>query len=106
MKRKVKAQKPRPAQPPGEKPVQAPSEKPAPSQGQERPSRYLALALWFALVTGFWELGFLAVRVNLHGHVLSGASNPHLPWLTLLAEFIVFGTIGLALFLISWWRPR
>jgi arylsulfatase A-like enzyme len=66
----------------------------------------LVLAIWFALLTGFAELCFLAVRVTFYGQVLPGSANPHLPWLTFLAEFVVFGTIGIAVFLIGWRWPR
>jgi arylsulfatase A-like enzyme len=87
-------------------PAQSPTEKNKQAPGETRSISYLALAAWFGLVTGFGELAFLAVRVLFQKQVIYGATNQHLPWLTMLAEFIVFGAIGIALFLIGWRWPR
>src|SRR5262245_18016475 len=69
-------------------------------------SRYLLLSVWFALVTGFWEIGFRGFRILIQKQVITGSENPHLPWLTFVAEFLVFIPIGIALYLAAWFRPR
>jgi arylsulfatase A-like enzyme len=71
-----------------------------------QPRCYLLLAIWFTIIAGFLELGILWGRVFFQGQVLAGSTNPHLPWRTLLAELLIYGTIGGALFLWAKWRPR
>ena len=70
------------------------------------PRCYLVLAIWFTIIAGSLELGILWGRVFIQGQVIAGSANPHLAWLTFLAELLIYGTIGGVLFFGAKWRPR
>lgn len=68
-----------------------------PAAAREEKLSVLGQAVWFALLTGLLEFGSRAIKLYLLHQVIMAAENPHNAWMTLAAQFVVFGVAGLLL---------
>jgi arylsulfatase A-like enzyme len=69
-----------------------------------RPFEFLSLSLWFGLATGLLEAAVFAVRR--FGFGLNLGFSRDVYWMAPLADFLLFGVLGLSFSLIAWRWPK